>query len=111
MRYFILFAFWATSGLADPPSIEAVTYSNGRFDVTLKHPDTGWDHYADGWEVQTWDGTVLGYRKLHHPHVNEQPFTRSLGGVSLPEGTTEVRVRSHCNDTGWSDFVTVKVTP
>lgn len=65
-----------------------------RFDVTVRHGDTGWDHYADRWEVLAPDGTVLGVRVLAHPHENEQPFTRSLSGVEIPAGMTEVRVRA-----------------
>jgi hypothetical protein len=48
------------------------------FSATLKHGDTGWDHYADKFEVLGPGGKVLGTRVLYHPHVNEQPFTRSL---------------------------------
>jgi hypothetical protein len=66
-----------------------------RFDVTLRHADTGWKHYADNWEILKMDGTLLGRRVLHHPHVNEQPFTRSLGGVKIPAATRKVRVRGH----------------
>jgi len=29
-----------------------------------------------------------------HPHENEQPFTRSLSGVVIPEGITEVTLRA-----------------
>lgn len=72
-----------------------------RFDVTLRHDDTGWDHYADGWEVMLPDGTSLGYRTLAHPHVNEQPFTRSLSGVEIPGSATVVQVRARDTD-GWS---------
>lgn len=75
-----------------------------RFDVTVRHNDEGWDHYADGWDVVTPDGTVLKSnpddaftRVLLHPHENEQPFTRSQSGLSIPEGVTEVTVRAHCN--------------
>lgn len=64
-----------------------------RFDVQIMHEDEGWDHYADGWGVYLSDGTELGYRVLHHPHVNEMPFTRSLSGVSVPEGAKEVLIR------------------
>lgn len=64
-----------------------------RFDVTLKHADTGWDHYANKWEVVAPDGTVLGTRVLAHPHVNEQPFTRSLGGVKIADGISQVTIR------------------
>ena len=74
-----------------------------RFDVTLSHPDTGWDHYADGWEVTTPDGKLLGARKLHHPHVAEQPFTRSLSNVMVPDGLRKVRIRARCSVDGWSD--------
>ena len=66
-----------------------------RFEVTLKHADEGWDHYADRWDVLTPDGEVLGTRVLYHPHVREQPFTRSLGGVAVPEGVTKVLIRGH----------------
>ena len=66
-----------------------------RFDVTLAHADEGWDHYADKWEVLTPDGKLLGTRVLYHPHVEEQPFTRSLGGVTVPDGVTEVVIRGH----------------
>jgi hypothetical protein len=65
------------------------------FDVTLRHGDTGWDHYADRWDVLAPDGTVLGSRVLYHPHVDEQPFTRSLSGVSVPEGIKQVIIRAH----------------
>jgi hypothetical protein len=73
------------------------------FEVTIRHADTGWDHYADGWAVLAPDGTQLGYRTLHHPHENEQPFTRSLSGVSIPEGIDEVQIRAHDSVHGWSD--------
>jgi len=66
-----------------------------RFDVTVSHADTGWDHYADKWDVVGPDENVLGTRVLHHPHVNEQPFTRSISGVTIPEGVTSVTVRAH----------------
>jgi hypothetical protein len=62
--------------------------------VTVKHDDEGWDHYADRWEVLGPDGEVLGTRVLYHPHVGEQPFTRSLGGVEVPEGVEKVVVRA-----------------
>jgi hypothetical protein len=66
-----------------------------RFDVTLRHEDTGWDHYADAWTINTLDGTLLGTRTLYHPHVNEQPFTRSLSRVAIPDDVSTVLVRGH----------------
>jgi len=96
----------AAPASADDPVVEnATARATGdvwSFSVTLSHPDTGWDHYADGWEVLTSDGTRLGYRELLHPHVTEQPFTRSLAGVTIPAGVTEVLVRPRCNVDGWA---------
>lgn len=71
------------------------------FDVTLAYPDTGWEDYADGWHVETPDGEILGTRILLHPHINEQPFTRSLGGVSIPAATTTILIRSHALVNGY----------
>lgn len=66
-----------------------------RFAVTVEHDDNGWEHYANRWEVLTPEGDVLATRVLAHPHDNEQPFTRSLGGVKIPKALTEVLVRAH----------------
>lgn len=98
----------AQTVLADPAEIvEATAKAQGSggwsISVTLLHPDTGWDHYADGWEVLSPKGTRLGYRELLHPHVNEQPFTRSLGGVTIPEGLDHVLIRAKCSVDGWGE--------
>ena len=71
------------------------------FSVTLEHGDTGWDDYADGWRVVTEDGTELGLRVLLHPHVNEQPFTRSQSGIAIPDAVTRVFVEARTNTDGW----------
>lgn len=76
-----------------------------RFDVTVAHADTGWDHYADAFEILAPNGEVLGIRKLLHPHVDEQPFTRSLPGVSIPDGVVEVVVRSHDSVHGYGGMM------
>lgn len=76
-----------------------------RFDVAVRHPDTGWDHYADKWDVMAPDGTVLGTRVLLHPHETEQPFTRSLSGVEIPDGIDEVLIRAHDNVDGYGEIV------
>ncbi|QDL93641.1 hypothetical protein FDP22_08150 [Paroceanicella profunda] len=82
-----------------------------RIDVTLRHDDTGWDHYADTWEVRLRDGTVLGTRKLLHPHVTEQPFTRSLPRVAIPEGVREVVIHARDLQSGWSSDTFLLVLP
>jgi len=76
--------------------------SSWRANVTLLHGDTGWDHYADAWRVVSPDGKVLGTRVLYHPHVNEQPFTRSLGNINIPADMTTVFVEAHDKVHGWS---------
>jgi hypothetical protein len=97
----------ATVATAHEPAILDVQVEKSgmswRVDVTLEHPDTGWDHYADGWEVLDAEGNRLGYRVLHHPHVNEQPFTRSLTNLQIPDGTREVFIKAHCSVDGWSE--------
>ncbi|EEX08857.1 conserved hypothetical protein [Ruegeria lacuscaerulensis ITI-1157] len=111
MRHLIPCLFLAAPALADPPMVENVaatrTGETWRFDVTIRHPDTGWDHYADGWRVLAMDGTELGMRVLHHPHETEQPFTRSLGGVAIPEGARQVQVQARCNVDGWNADTTL----
>ena len=68
---------------------------NWRFSVTLLHDDEGWDHYANRWDVVGPEGSVYGERVLLHPHENEQPFTRSLSGVAIPENVTSVTIRGN----------------
>lgn len=70
--------------------------------TTLRHHDTGWDHYADKWRVVDRHGKVLGERVLFHPHENEQPFTRGESGIKIPDTTTIVYVEAHDKVHGWS---------
>lgn len=65
------------------------------FDVTVRHADEGWQHYADGWDVVAPDGQIIATRVLYHPHVNEQPFTRSLSGVEIDSNINSVTIRAH----------------
>ena len=103
MRLALIPLLFASPALADPPVVEDVTVNGSTVSVTLSHPDTGWADYADGWEVLDADGNSLGVRELLHPHVNEQPFTRSLSGVAIPDGATVIYVRARDNVGGWSD--------
>lgn len=102
MKYALPLILLAAPAFADAPVIENVVYSDGRFDVTLSHGDTGWDDYADGWRIELADGTILGTRVLGHPHVTEQPFTRS-DRIAVPEDVSEVFVRASTNADGWAD--------
>ena len=60
--------------------------------VTVLSGDTGWEKYADAWQVIGPDGEVLGERILAHPHETEQPFTRSLSGVEIPRDVENVTI-------------------
>jgi hypothetical protein len=99
----VLCPFTAHASEADVLHVEVKAMSNRlyQFQVTVSHADEGWDHYADKWDVVAPDGTVLGSRTLFHPHENEQPFTRNLAGVKVPENVTEVTLRAHDTDTGY----------
>jgi len=97
-----LMASPALAGQADVLEVDARASGGAfSFDVTVQHADAGWDHYADAWRVVGADGTVYGTRTLLHPHVGEQPFTRSLSGVEIPDGITTVTVKAHDSVHGW----------
>ena len=87
----------ASAGEVEVVAAKARLGSDGSygFNVTLRHDDKGWKHYADNWEILTPDGKLLGRRVLLHPHDTEQPFTRSLRGVVIPPGIKKVRIRGH----------------
>ncbi|WP_435100910.1 hypothetical protein [Arhodomonas sp. AD133] len=94
-------SLWTTgvgiAGEADVVTVKAVPTGDGayRFEVTVRHADEGRDHYANRWEVLGPDGEVVATRTLGHPHVAEQPFTRSLPLVQIPVGVDTVTVRAH----------------
>lgn len=47
------------------------------------------------------DDEVYGTRELLHPHDAEQPFTRSLRAVALPDDVTVVKVHAKCSVHGY----------
>lgn len=94
----------AGAGNADVTFVRALQTATDTwaFYVTVQHPDTGWEDYADGWDVVLPDGSVVKpdpespfTRLLLHPHEEEQPFTRSQSGIILPPDATTVTVRAH----------------
>ena len=86
----------ASAGEADVVDVSVTALGDGRFriDASVAHADTGWDHYADRWDVYDEAGNLLGTRELAHPHENEQPFTRSTT-VTIPDGVERIEVRAH----------------
>ncbi len=98
----VLVPLAALAGAADVVDAKArLVGDTWTFDVTVRHADEGWDHYADAWRVVGPDGTVYGTRTLFHPHVHEQPFTRSLSGVVIPKDVTTVTIEAHDSVHGW----------
>ena len=84
------------AGKADVIAAEMQPGGDGtwRISATVRHADEGRGHYADAWQALAPDGRVLATRELHHPHVDEQPFTRSLRGVRIPPGVSAVPIRA-----------------
>ena len=89
---------------ADVTFVRAVSSGENTwtFHVTVDHPDTGWEDYADGWDVVLPDGTIVKpdetspfTRLLTHPHETERPFTRSQSNIVIPASITSVTVRAH----------------
>jgi hypothetical protein len=99
----LVFASLVSAAPADVTNVHVERYTSGRysFAVTVNHPDEGWDHYADTFEVLGVKGERLTRRILRHPHVDEQPFTRIRGGVRLPEALQAVTVRARCSIDGF----------
>ena len=76
--------------------------SSWTFEVTVSHPDVGWRDFADGWDVVLPDGKAVLLqpkdrftRVLAHPHVDEQPFTRTQENILIPAAVKTVTVRAH----------------
>lgn len=104
----------AYAGEAEIIAAEARQAGDGTWTVsaTIRHADEGWDHYSDAFEVLGPNDEVLATRILHHPHVDEQPFTRSISGVAVPDGVVRLRVRARDSVHGYgSEDVLIELDP
>jgi|GEM_PF-713661 len=97
MRFLIILLLLTYSGIslasdAKILNVKAEVTSSQKFNitVTVEHDDQGWEHYANAWRVYSPDGELIDERVLHHPHVKEQPFTRTLRAVNIPSTLSEV---------------------
>ena len=71
------------------------------FAVTVSSPYDSAARYADAWRIVGPDGAVYGTRELAHDHAAEQPFTRSLQAVEIPEGVDVVVIEGRDQANGW----------
>lgn len=94
----LLVAGWANGGDRHPDvtAVEARVRAPGVYDfeVTVSSPYDTPLRYANAFRVTTKNGRVLGERILLHDHADEQPFTRGLYGVAIPEAVREVVVEA-----------------
>lgn len=112
MRAWIVLVFWgfAYAAWASEAEIVKAVFTKAEssraattweVEVTLKHDDSGWEHFADAWRVVTPKGDILGTRTLLHPHENEQPFTRG-DTITIPQDQASVIVEAHDKVSGWA---------
>lgn len=118
MRLLLILLMFSSSAFATQPDLDTYSTSlefaqvthvlatqksdgNWCFATSVRHNDQGWEHYADGWEVIDLKGNKIGSRQLHHPHDNEQPFTRSQCNIKVPSGISKVIVQAKCNKHGF----------
>lgn len=87
----------------DVLSATATMAADGTWDIsaTLSSPYDSPERYADAWRVIGTDGTVYGVRELTHDHAAEQPFTRSLDGVTIPDDEEHVTIEGRDQISGW----------
>ena len=94
LAYTIVMAAQVSAGMADVIDVDVRYNGDNNFQIitTLVHADTGWQHYANEWQVLDESGKVIGRRVLHHPHVNEQPFSRSQT-LDIPISVNIITIR------------------
>ncbi|MFQ3230251.1 MAG: hypothetical protein ACI9DO_001623, partial [Reinekea sp.] len=78
-----------------------VTGNIYRFDVTISSEYDSAQRYADAFRILDEDGVVYGIRELAHDHANEQPFTRSLSGVNIPDPINTLIIEGRDQKYGW----------
>lgn len=89
------------ANVVDASAQQSTTTETWTFSVTISSDyETGWDKYADEFQVRVGD-QVLGTRTLLHPHVSEQPFTRALSDVVVPEDVMEVLISARDSVSGY----------
>ena len=75
------------------------------FAATVSSPYDSADRYADAWRIVGPDGTVYGTRELAHDHAAEQPFTRIIQGVEIPDDVDVITIEARDQANGWGGGV------
>ena len=95
----------ARSGEQRYPDVVAATATETAdgwtIEATLSSPYDSAERYADAWRALDPNGIVLGLRELLHDHATEQPFTRSLTGVEIPDAVQEITIEGRDLQHGW----------
>jgi hypothetical protein len=78
----------------DVIDVKVTPKGGGRFDVavTMTSPYDTATRYADAFRIVTLDGAQLGIFVFAHDHATEQPFTRALSNVAVPESIKTIRI-------------------
>lgn len=79
--------------------------------ATISSPYDSRERYADAFRALAPDGTELGVRVLTHDHANEQPFTRSLTGLMIPDDVGRITVQARDLENGWGGGTAVLAVP
>lgn len=102
----IVSASFVGAAFADAPKVLAAKAieDDGRWKitVTMSHEDTGWDHYAKGFELLTPDKKRVAYGEETRPHVGKKSFDTTLTGITLPPGIPYLLIRTRCSLVGWA---------
>ena len=111
-KLFTVIGLMAVTLFANEATIEDIKVTKQdetyRFSVRILHQDSGWEHYVNRYEVLDSDGNILATRVLVHPHINEQPFTRSLTAVII-KNVDVVYVRANDSVDGYSKLYEVRL--
>jgi len=87
----------------DMVDAEVLKVEEGIFDffATVSSPYDTPLRFADAWRVMGDDGVVYGVNELLHDHATEQPFTRPLAGVAIPDTVDAVTIQGRDSIYGW----------
>ncbi len=98
--------------MADVLTVKVEENADGtyNFHVTVRSKDEGWDKYCDWWRLKTKEGLEIARRTLMHPHVDEQPFTRTLYEAKISSEIKEVIIEAHDSKEGYiGKTVTIQI--